>query len=215
MLRFDFLIVLICFLQLKPITYRKQFSTTRKSNPRNVLLTSRNLRNYFYQCIKTIFKPLLLCPLLFEKTSSSKCGIENNKMLCRVDIVELQFYGASLKSPLHKPKQDMSGLYDMIIVMGNEWWLSIVVWLFTWYLCISRQLMLCWCMKIRLHMNTTSKAILLKLISLNISPNPGLRKIMVPLVRFDVNRILKMKIFDLIWLTLSSHSLSISKLQYV
>ena len=155
MLRFDFLIVLICFLQLKPITYRKQFSTTRKSNPRNVLLTSRNLRNYFYQCIKTIFKPLLLCPLLFEKTSSSKCGIENNKMLCRVDIVELQFYGASLKSPLHKPKQDMSGLYDMIIVMGNEWWLSIVVWLFTWFLCISRQLMLCWCMKIRLHMNTT------------------------------------------------------------
>ena len=34
-------------------------------------------------------------------------------------------------------------------------------------------------------MNTTSKAILLKLISLNISLNPGLRKIMVQIVRFD------------------------------
>ena len=30
-----------------------------------------------------------------------------------------------------------------------------------------------------------SKAILLKLISLNISLNPGLRKIMIPIVRFD------------------------------
>ena len=30
-----------------------------------------------------------------------------------------------------------------------------------------------------------SKAILLKLISVNISLNPGLRKIMIPIVRFD------------------------------
>ena len=47
-------------------------------------------------------------------------------------------------------------------------------------------------------MNTTSKAILLKLISLSISLNPGLRKVMVQIVRFDANDILKMKIFDLI-----------------
>jgi hypothetical protein len=58
-------------------------------------------------------------------------------------------------------------------------------------------------------MNTTSKAILLKLISLNISLNPGLRKIMVQIVRFDDNGILQMKILDLICLTLSSHSLNI------
>ena len=88
----------------------------------------------------------------------------------------------------------------VIVIIGNEWLLVILVWLFTWYLCISRQLMLCWCMKIRLHMNTTSKAILLKLISLNISLNPGLRKIMVQIVRFDASDILKMKVFELVWI---------------
>ena len=117
---------------------------------------------------------LIVCSLIW-KTASSKCGVENNEMLCR------------------------SSSLNTIIVMGNEWWLVILVWLFTWYLCISRQLMLCWCMKIRLHMNTTSKAILLKLISLNISLNPGLRKIMVQIVRFDASDILKMKIFELVW----------------
>ena len=35
---------------LKAINQRKQFSTPRKSNPGNVLLTSRNPQNYFYQC---------------------------------------------------------------------------------------------------------------------------------------------------------------------